>query len=135
MKAKLSDILEAFEMNDRYSEYFLDLQTGEVTCVNDIMMTGPEKEEICDRLDEHGFLRLPTSFDIDDYDIMEQFVSLVSEKTAAKLSSAITGRGAFRRFKEEVRDLGISDQWYGFRDLIYRKKAAEWCEENGVEWE
>ncbi len=34
MKVKLSDILEAFELNDRYSEYFLDKETGEVVQVN-----------------------------------------------------------------------------------------------------
>jgi len=28
MKVKLGDILEAFELNDRYSEYFLDQETG-----------------------------------------------------------------------------------------------------------
>ena len=60
MKVKLDDILEAFELNDRYSEYFLDEETGEVVQVNDMMMTQDEKAEIYDRLDEHGFLRLPS---------------------------------------------------------------------------
>ncbi len=34
MKVKLSDILEAFELNDRYSEDFLDKETGEDVQVN-----------------------------------------------------------------------------------------------------
>ena len=55
MKVKISDILEAFELNDRYSEYFLDQKTGEVVQVNDMIMTQEEKDEIYDRLDEHGF--------------------------------------------------------------------------------
>jgi len=46
MKVKLDDILEAFELNDRYSEYFLDEETGEVVQVNDMMMTQDEKAEI-----------------------------------------------------------------------------------------
>lgn len=68
MKVKLDDILEAFELNDCYSEYFLDEETGEVIQVNDMMMSQDEKAEIYDRLDEHGFLRLPS--DIHDFDIM-----------------------------------------------------------------
>ena len=43
MRVKLSDILEAFELNDRYSEYFLDLETNEVVQVNDMMMMESEK--------------------------------------------------------------------------------------------
>lgn len=46
MKVKLDDILEAFELNDRYSEYFLDEETGEVVQVNDMMMTQDEKAEM-----------------------------------------------------------------------------------------
>ena len=74
MKVKLSDILEAFELNDRYSKYFLDQETGEVVQVNDMMMTQDERDEIYDRLDEHGFYRLPTSHDLREYDVMESFI-------------------------------------------------------------
>ena len=30
MKVKLSDIIDAIEMTDQYSEYFLDKETGKV---------------------------------------------------------------------------------------------------------
>ena len=72
MKVKLSDIIDAIEMTDQYSEYFLDKETGKVEWVSDMAMTQKEQEEVYDRLDEHGFYRLPTSFDIHDYDIMEE---------------------------------------------------------------
>ena len=74
MKVKLSDIVDAIEMMDQYSEYFLDKETGEIEWVSDMSMTQEEQEEVYDRLDEHGFYRLPTSFDIRDYNIMEDFV-------------------------------------------------------------
>ena len=135
MKVKLSDILEAFELNDRYSEYFLDLETGEIVQVNDMMMMESEKEEIYDRLDEHGFLRLPTSFDIYDYDIMGDFIDTLSGSRREKLLSAITGRGAFGRFKDEIRSLGLEKQWYDFQASTYRRKAIAWCKENDLEWE
>ena len=73
MKVKLSDIIGAIEMMDQYSECFLDKETGEIEWVSDMTMT---QEEIYDRLDEYGFYRLPTSFDIRDYDIMSKAADL-----------------------------------------------------------
>lgn len=135
MKVKLSDIIDAIEMTDQYSEYFLDKETGNVEWVSDMAMTQEEQEEVYDRLDEHGFYRLPTSFDIHDYDIMEEFVYTLSGSARDKLASAIQGKGAFRRFKDTVIRLGIDQEWYDFQSAEYKRKAARWCEDNGIEYE
>lgn len=135
MKVKLSDIIDTIEMMDQYSEYFLDKKTGEIEWVSDMAMSLKEQEETYDRLDEHGFYRLPTSFDIQDYDIMEDFVNSLSGSSHDKLSSAIQGKGAFRRFKDTVNHLGIDQEWYDFQSTAYKRKAARWCEENGIEYE
>ena len=126
MKVKLSDIIDAIEMTDQYSEYFLDKETGKVEWVSDMAMTQEEQEEVYDRLDEHGFYRLPTSFDIHDYDIMEEFVYTLSGSARDKLASAIQGKGAFRRFKDTVIRLGIDQEWYDFQSAEYKRKAARW---------
>ena len=86
-------------------------------------------------LDEHGFYRLPTQWELRDYDTMESFVDALSGPAQERLSTAISGRGAFRRFKGEVRRLGLEEQWYAWHDDAYRRKAIEWCEENGIEYE
>ena len=135
MKVKLSDIIDAIEMTDQYSEYFLDKETGKVEWVSDMAMTQEEQEEVYDRLDEHGFYRLPTSFDIRDYDIMEDFIDTVSGSNHDRLASAIQGKGAFRRFKDAVIRLGIDKQWYDFQADAYKRKAARWCEDNDIEYE
>ena len=135
MKVKLSDIIDAIEMTDQYSEYFLDKETGKVEWVSDMAMTQEEQEEVYDRLDEHGFYRLPTSFDIHDYDIMEEFVYTLSGSARDKLASAIQGKGAFGRFKDTVIRLGIDQEWYDFQSAEYKRKAARWCEDNGIEYE
>ena len=77
IKVKLTDIIDAIEMMDQYTEYFLDKETGKIEWISDMVMTQKEQEEIYDRLDEHGFYRLPTSFEIRDYDIMEDFVDIL----------------------------------------------------------
>ena len=74
MKVKLSDIINAMEMTDQYSENFLDRITGEIVWISDLAMTSNEQEEAYDRLDEHGFYRLPTSFDIREYDMRNSLI-------------------------------------------------------------
>lgn len=135
MKVKLSDIIDAIEMADQYSEYFLDRETGEIVWISDIAMDNDEKEEACEQLDEHGFYRLPTSFDIREYDIMEEFIYSLPESAESRLERAIRGKGAFRRFKDTIRQLGIEEQWYAYQDSAYKKKAIEWCMDNGLEYE
>lgn len=135
MKVKLEDIIEAITMADQSSEYFLDKENGTIEWVNDIAMTYQERQEICDRLDKHGFYRLPTQYEIRDYDIMEDFTETLSDSQRLKLTKAIQGRGAFRRFKDTVHYLGLAEKWYAFQDEAYRRKAVEWCEENGIEYE
>ena len=135
MKVKLSDIITAIEMTDQYSENFLDRETGEIVWISDMAMTSDEKEEACEQLDEHGFYRLPTSFDIREYDMMEEFTLALPEPARSRLESAIRGKGAFRRFKDTIRRLGVDRQWYEFQSAGYKQKAIEWCRENGLEYE
>ncbi len=135
MKVRLSDIIDAIEMADQYSEYFLDRETGEIVWISDMAMTSDEKEETCDQLDAHGFYRLPTSFDIREYDMMEEFIDSLPEPSWSRLEQVIQGKGAFRRFKDIIRQLGVGDQWYKFRSSEYKKHAIEWCKENNLEYE
>ena len=135
MKVKLDDIIEAIEMMDEYSEGFLDKETGEIDVINEMYMDRQEQDEIYDRLDEHGFFRLPTQSELRDYDCMEEFIYDQPEQLRDRLFTAIQGRGAFRRFKDTVIDMGIDKDWYTFRDNSHKRKAARWCEENGIEYE
>lgn len=114
MKVKLSDIIDAMEMTDQYSENFLDRITGEIVWISDLAMTSNEQEEAYDRLDEHGFYHLPTSFDIREYDMMEKFIDSLPEPARSRLGRAIQGKGAFRRFKDTAGRLGVAPQWYEF---------------------
>lgn len=135
MKVKLSDIVDAIDMMDPYSEYFLNARTGEIEWVSDMAMSVNEKEEVCDRLDQDGFYRLPTSFDVREYDIMEEFVDTLPGTARESLESAIQGKGAFRRFKDGIRRMGIEQAWYDYQAAAYKKIAAEWCEVNRIEYE
>ena len=50
------------------------------------------------------------------------------------LFAAITGPGAFRRFKSEVRKLGVDDAWFKYRQAALTQIAIQWCSDNDVEY-
>ncbi len=48
MKVKLSDIIDAIEMANQYSEYFLDKQTGEIEFPNNLTCSNNTAKIILD---------------------------------------------------------------------------------------
>lgn len=135
MKVKLMDIIDAMEDSNIDVSAFVDKKTGEVVYFDDNIMSQEEMEELDEILDEHGSCRIPNKFEINDYNIMASFVQSRSDTEYKRLSRAIIGKGAFRRFKDEVYRLGIEKEWYEWRDNTYKRRAIEWCEENGLEYE
>lgn len=80
-----------------------------------------------------GMIALPSSYEIDEYSIMKNFANdLEAEAMSAELSRAIQGTGAFRRFKDTVRRLGIEERWYAYKADALKEIAVAWCEENGI---
>lgn len=136
MKVKLDVILDAIEMADDNYTYFLNLETEESVFLADELITGLDNEGLADEIDENPkrYLRLPTKFEIHEYHIMEEFIWTLKGERADKLECAIRGRGAFRKFKDTVNRIGISQQWYDFQAEYYRKLAIEWCQEHGSEY-
>ena len=64
---------------------------------------------------------------------MEKFIwKLTSEVMQDKLERAIRGKGAFRRFKNVLYNLGIEKDWFEFRDKEYKKIAIQWCEQHNI---
>lgn len=137
MKVNLSVILDAIEMADDNYTYFLDLETGESVFLVDELITGLDNEGLEDEIEENfeRYLRLPTKFEINEYHIMEEFIwSLPEGRQQDRLEQAIQGRGAFRRFKDMVDDLGIEKRWYQYEADAYKKMAIEWCRDHEIEY-
>jgi hypothetical protein len=67
---------------------------------------------------------------------MRDFCSTVgSENLRDEFVRAIHGRGAFRRFKEIVRQHGIESEWFAFRADALARIARDWCDEHGIVYE
>ncbi len=137
MRINLSVVLDAIEMaNDNYT-YFLDLETGESVFLADELITGLDNDGLEDAIDgaPERYLRFPTKFEIHEYHIMEEFIWSLKGEAVNRLENAIQGRGAFRRFKEQINRMRIEQQWYDFQAEYYKKLAIKWCQEHGIEYE
>jgi hypothetical protein len=138
MQIKLVDVLGAIELASNEFTYFYNKENGEVVMYADPLITGIENEELEEDLEENydNYIRLPTKFEINQYHIMEQFIwSLPEGSNQNKLERSIQGRGAFRRFKDAVYNLGLEPSRFAYEALAYRKIAIEWCRDNGLEYQ
>ena len=130
---RLSDIVDALEMQfDEFSS-FLDRDTGKVETVSHDLLreaeeSGVDEEpdlpewqkqewEIAKRIvSTDRFQRLPTKFEVHEWAIMQDFSrSLESDGIREDLLHAIHGAGAFRNFKDALRRHGIEPAWFAFR--------------------
>lgn len=133
MKVALSDIIEAIKFTDDLTHSFLDRITGEIVTINDFAMDPGEQEAVYKALDEHGFYRLPNQHELNGYNTMETFIETLPSPASDRLKIAISGRGAFRLFKDEICRIGVEDIWHQYEADDNKKKAIAWCKENGIE--
>jgi len=78
------------------------------------------------------WLPLPDSFEIHEYQIMEDFAESQSGRVQEELLRALRGAGAFRRFKDELERLQIRDEWFRHRRQALVEIAREWLEANDL---
>jgi hypothetical protein len=80
-------------------------------------------------------LRLPTSFEIHEWSIMEDFADSVRlRRVGDELDDALHGSGAFRNFRATLRRHGIESGWSRFFENELRRIAIDWCEKHDIPW-
>lgn len=98
------------------------VETGEVP--------GDEDEEAEDEEDRWLFVDPLGSRSA--YRDMEWFIGQQSDpQLQARLERAISGRGAFRHFKDVLADVGLLDQWYEIDNDSQRGRARRWLADEG----
>lgn len=149
---KLKELIDEMQCQmDEWTTYF-NKKTGEFVSISDEEFRIAEEDEENSSLydvDEDriqiaveilegsdDYIELPSKYEIDEYDIMENFcLAVTNEKNKNYLLNAIRGSGAFRRFKNLIRELGLEDDWYRFKDEAYKEIAIEWCNDNEIKFE
>ena len=139
MKVKLQEVLEALEGAGMETEYYYDTKNQKILMIFDGMVDGEDNPELIEKIGDafiEDYIPLPRQYDINEYRMMEEFIyELPTSKNQDVLERAIRGKGAFRRFKDRLYDLGLEQQWNKFRDDSYEKIARDWCERFGIEIE
>ncbi len=67
------------------------------------------------------------------YQDMADFAEAITDERAGRrLARAIQGKGAFRRFRDELHDEHpeLLPAWYAFRDVRANRRAVEWLAGN-----
>jgi hypothetical protein len=157
----LRDLVDELQMLPNEGAAYLNKVTGRIITVtdDDVAMVEmdsefeEEMEEINDEIggedldweiqyfqdvkrilaDDADYLKLPSRFDIHEYEIMERFcLSIPDGKAREVLLRKIRGSGAFRRFKDTIYQYGFENDWFEFRDEAYKEFAIAWLESEGI---
>lgn len=152
LNVHLRDLVDAMEQPEAYeTRWYLDTRTGRLLCVSDeltaALENGEDAEQLRARLPdweapeveiagqivddaENRFVNVP-SFDTRlCYNLMVEFIAgLGDEDLREKLRIAISGKGAFRRFRDVLAHAGaVREQWLAFDRQRKRRWATDWLE-------
>ena len=155
LKADLETIANAMEDTDRMDmDYYLDKETGEVIVLLEEMFRYAEEDQDKVRKDlpdwqkeqvklaqdilfknPDRYICIPKRPSYEGYNLMVEFAEKVEDELLReKLSIALDGKGAFRRFKNVIADYpDYREKWFKFRDEKMNKKVIEWLNSIGIE--
>jgi len=134
VKVKLSEVIDALEFTNDEIKYFYNPDTEEIFMSNIGDFEDLNEDELYELFEKS--IMLPTRYDINEYEMMEDFAETISDtRLQNQLYISLNGSGAFRRFKDTCINFDIINDWYKFRDERYKEIAIDWCKENNIEFE
>lgn len=122
---------DAFENNAPEVHSYLHLTTGEVLRVVD----GVADPQMHVRIASDGnYLRIDPVSSREQYRWMERFIPMVDEgELRNKLTQAIDGKGAFRRFKDVLMSFATErERWFAFRSERLRTFMEAWLAAHAI---
>ncbi|UQA60956.1 UPF0158 family protein [Polyangium aurulentum] len=116
---------DAFENNAPEVHSYLHLVTGDVLRVVDGVADPQMHARIAA---DQNYLRIDPVSSREQYRWMERFIPMVEDlELQAKLTQAIDGKGAFRRFKDVLMSYGPErERWFSFRSERLRIFMEAW---------
>jgi hypothetical protein len=129
----VDEVANAMDVRERDTiEFYLDTQTGEIVVTGDGV-----DDEVAEQVeaDEDRYVNIPEVETAESYEWMREFIdSLEDRGVAGHLSRAITGAGAFGRFKRELSNRpAVQAQWYKFHNDALRRQAIDWLRSLNLE--
>lgn len=138
VKADMQGLCYAFEDSSGDHRYYLDLETGEVIFISEYYMDPMEKEELEEKVEEGiggRYIFIPGDDSSEGYEDMVDFIETVKDvNLKEKLCIAISGKGAFRRFKNVLLSYPEEgERWFKFKEGKLTERIREWAEFEGIE--
>ena len=78
------------------------------------------------------WLEVLSRLDIDEYSIMERFAHGARPSVREALLNALAGKGAFRRFRDEIHRTGSEAEWREFCSERIAREIRGVLDANGV---
>lgn len=128
----LVDVIDAIENASEDFQWFANIETGEVGCYVDPIISGKGYDE--DAFESDEWLSLPDQFDRDDWRTMRDYAYALGGSVGEELLDAIHGSGAFRAFRHIAERSGVLHSWHAYKDERICELAIEWLQENGCRW-
>jgi hypothetical protein len=111
----------------------LNLVTGEVVFFSDYLGLSEKDERLSEEIDgNNNYVAVERIPSHEAYqwmvDFVDELVAPADENAAEKLSIALAGKGAFRRFKDTLYRVGEQwlQAWYQWRDQRLKAAVEEW---------
>lgn len=127
------DLETAVERNAPDTESFLDLTSGQVLSV---IAGEPEAQALKKKIaaDLDNYIRIDPASSREQYRWMERFVGSVSDEALRqRLTIAIDGKGAFRRFKDVLIAYPAErERWFSYRADLLHWHIHNWLETNDI---
>ncbi|MDD2553113.1 MAG: UPF0158 family protein [Desulfotomaculaceae bacterium] len=125
-------IINAFENSSQHSEYYVDLQTGDVKFFS--ALDFPEHAEVMKRLDRQTerFVRLPKIEKEFSLQVKKDYIATIEDQNLkSQLENELEADARYRRILMDYED--ERRQWYKFQDEKYADYLKKWFMEKGIE--
>lgn len=130
----LEELRHALDDHTAGTTWWIERSTGQIRPHVADVDPEPEPDPGESGPGESGWVRIRPTESYESYRDMAEFVAAVHHRRASDLlDRAISGRGAFRRFKDTLFEFPeLRGQWFRFRDARSRRRALLWLATAGL---
>lgn len=123
-KRLTQEVCDCIEMSDGEMTFYYDKKGKEIILDSEYL------DDNIEDFDGDDLLRLPDKHDFGEYEVMKDFAQRQTGKIRQELLIALSGKGAYGKFKDILIKFGIEKYWYAYRDECIRIFAENWCCKN-----
>lgn len=153
MKVNLNDVIESIEFENDILNHYYNKDTGIIIYKEDSETSSYSAYDI-DKIDQmeewerelviglydlkenpQNYIQLPKKDEFDELKMMIDFCNSFSDISLdGDLSLDYDENRKLHKLKEIIRDKGLINEWYDYREVSERAIAIEWCNDNNIEY-